>query len=461
MSGSVSSSVMLQRANKHDAKKVKALMAAKLKGVLEIMRDFPVLVDRVYEFAEKEKLTMQETHGVTLCPARPTLATPSSKTDAQKMVDGVVDMNWEAYRLREIDRQSHQIKLLPVMDLKFLLFTINERDYTPYSIKALLVRGQRDVTKGRLCEVLYHLTGLAPEFKITLDRFPTIGRLGEYLEHLHTEKGQRSFVMKMPPDFAARDACFKIVGVEEGKVVVKHKYTDKPYVVERTYFRFQDATAVRLTDTHADEATLLVEDGNPETRLLWPLVCASSQMLALCDGRLALGDSHHGQQPAPVDPAGLLGYPMQGFLECRPGRANGAKRLRIEFKEGSRSVDSIDQASASSRSVAASGDPNSAAPLPREVVLPAVASAAVMPTHAVPKNEDSDDADNEDDKNTGDTKDPDVGKENTGDAAAAVGEVVGPTQEPLVTEPLVTEPLPADNLSSDVGFKPPKARTTV
>ena len=208
MSQKISSSALLQRANKHDGKKVKSLMAAKQKGVLEIMRDLPILVDRIYEFAEKEKLTMQETRGATLCPAKPNLPTPSSKSDAQKMVDGITEMSWEAFRLHEIDRQSYTMKLWPVVDLKFLLFAINERDYTPFSLKALIVKGQRDVTKGRLCEVLYHLTGLAPEFKITLDRFPTIGRLGEYLELLHMEKGQRSLVMKMPPHFAARGACF-------------------------------------------------------------------------------------------------------------------------------------------------------------------------------------------------------------------------------------------------------------
>lgn len=57
---------------------------------------------------------------------------------------------------RDIDRQSYRIELLPVRDVKHILYFLNNTTFTEWTLRSLLRPGSRSA----LCELIEFLTGV-------------------------------------------------------------------------------------------------------------------------------------------------------------------------------------------------------------------------------------------------------------------------------------------------------------
>ena len=81
---------------------------------------------------------------------------------------------------RKIDRQSYRVELLPVMDLKTCLFELSPLRFTPAALKGLCSRGQRDVTRSVLGQLVEQQTGVQLTDDIGVGYFEAVGDVASH-----------------------------------------------------------------------------------------------------------------------------------------------------------------------------------------------------------------------------------------------------------------------------------------
>eukprot|EP00971_Amphidinium_carterae_P196198 3892825-Amphidinium_carterae.1 len=166
----------LARAEKLRNKAAKLDNRALIQEVNELMTKHPAIVADVLRTA-REKARQQ----LVLCPGpdnpAATLqpAQPQQTTLAQTIQNGNGETDLEPLLARTIERQYYTIGLLPCKDLITLLYSIDKVAFTPWSLKALLVRGQREPSRGKLCELVEFCSGLPASWQIDNSIFRTVG----------------------------------------------------------------------------------------------------------------------------------------------------------------------------------------------------------------------------------------------------------------------------------------------
>ena len=83
---------------------------------------------------------------------------------------------------RPLERHNYKMGKLPLQDLKFLLSELSPPIFTPWNLKALMRKGQRDVSREELCKLIELVSGVGEEAELGKGFFRTLGDVLAFLK---------------------------------------------------------------------------------------------------------------------------------------------------------------------------------------------------------------------------------------------------------------------------------------
>lgn len=113
---------------------------------------------------------------------------------------------------KRLDRRYRCLEEYPVKDLKSMCTALNRVSLSPFALRGLVKRGQRDVSQSSLCEIIEYETGV--DGRQTFDHcdFDNLGELIAHLQRLGTNRGNRAKDLIMPPNWDEQGVYFVQAG---------------------------------------------------------------------------------------------------------------------------------------------------------------------------------------------------------------------------------------------------------
>ena len=184
---------------------------------------------------------------------------------------------------RPIDRQNYKLKMLPVKDMKLLLYQCNKISFTPWNLKSLLKKGQREVSKSSLCQVIEYISGVSEDSDMSGGFFATIGDLATHLQKLNRLMGDRGASLVMPPDWP-NAGIYNIIERSEDELVLKKIGNETLVVINRSLWQFSDSSKVHIDTNWSDARASLKEPGNTTELMCSVAFAKAGAPLAITDG---------------------------------------------------------------------------------------------------------------------------------------------------------------------------------
>lgn len=256
--------------------------------VVEVMNKDPDLASPIYEYAERlvsggggvpspgaagahialtdlapngspAKLALQDA-GPKQAPTPPT-AKAGGRNAPKASLDTLLQ--------RPIDRQSYRIELLPVLDLKNLLYNLNGQTFTEWTLRSLLRLGQRHVSRTALCELVEFLTGVPGNSSLSNTYWPRVLDFATHLKSLARQYGDRCTKVRMPPnwtDYIQGDGIYLMDLEGVGGLSLTHRFADKHIRFSREELGWPETGAVHIDLNFSDSRAKLRCEGCVRTK---------------------------------------------------------------------------------------------------------------------------------------------------------------------------------------------------
>eukprot|EP00928_Gymnodinium_smaydae_P045860 TRINITY_DN30522_c0_g1_i1.p1 TRINITY_DN30522_c0_g1~~TRINITY_DN30522_c0_g1_i1.p1 ORF type:complete len:397 (+),score=98.12 TRINITY_DN30522_c0_g1_i1:71-1192(+) len=200
------------KAELDEARAQKRRMQAKLSKLDAILDANPFIVDDVIKKAES--LAGAKIGGASAEPAEPQAPVSSEPRDILS---------------ETIDRLHYRLDLLPIKQLKAILFFYNPIRFTPHALKACMKRGQKEIAKQSCGEILEYVAGMTLETEIGRGFYVSVRDLavhikttGESIPGGH----QRAALLPLPPSWPT-DGSYLVIDRGAEALVLKFRFGDE------------------------------------------------------------------------------------------------------------------------------------------------------------------------------------------------------------------------------------------
>ena len=140
---------------------------------------------------------------------------------------------------RVIDRRNSTLESLPVKDLKFLCSGLEKVSMSPFALKGLTQRGQRECSQRALCESIEFATGIDPRQGLDHRAWQSMEDLLAFLQELNEERGRRARDLVMPPQWP-KNGTYKVES-RNGLIVVVNKFTGAVFLLPAAMQGFSES----------------------------------------------------------------------------------------------------------------------------------------------------------------------------------------------------------------------------
>ena len=122
--------------------------------------------------------------------------------------EGFRGMDLERLRKKLIERHSKPLAELPALSLKRILYMVSPQTFTTWSLRSLIVRVNRDVSRVVVAQIIEWLSGVTWSARIDWQRCPAIGSLADHIVQLAgPERLQRIEAFRLPLGWATGGYC--------------------------------------------------------------------------------------------------------------------------------------------------------------------------------------------------------------------------------------------------------------
>ena len=262
---------VLLKAREMQARASKMAAAGKVLEVNDIMKRYPHLVGDILKFPKELSNLPVDADLGPKPPIAEARGCPTSESELSLAL------------ARPIDRQNYKLKMLPVKDMKMLLYQCNKVAFTPWNLKSLLKKGQREVSKSSLCQVIGYISGVSEDSDMSGGFFATIGDLATHLQKLSRLRGDRGASLVMPPDWP-KVGVYTIIERTEEQLVLRKIGNETLVVINPSPWQFSDSSKVYI-DTNWSDARASLKALGDTTGLMCSVAFANAGApLAITDG---------------------------------------------------------------------------------------------------------------------------------------------------------------------------------
>ena len=184
---------------------------------------------------------------------------------------------------RPIGRQNYKLKMRPVKDMRMLLYRCNKIALTPWNLKSLPKKGQREVSKSSVCQVIGYISGVTEDSDMSGCFFASIGDLATHLQKLSRLRGDRGASLVMPLG-CPNAGIYTIIERSGDELVLRKIGNETLVVINPSLWTFSDSSNVYIDANLFDVRASLKEPGST-IELMCPVAFASAGApLVITDG---------------------------------------------------------------------------------------------------------------------------------------------------------------------------------
>ena len=270
---------MMARARAMQEKVSKLSQNSQVAEVEEIMKAHKHLVPAIHRYCRQ------------LVEAPPAAA-QELQAPPSPAVTLTAEQHLQAALARPIDRQNYRMEMLPIKDMKTVLYMCNGDAFSPWALKALQNKGARDCSKLELCKVLEFISGIAGQSDLSNQFFKTIGDIGRHMKALSDSRGDRGASLKLPPDWCEQ-GVYQIIRRSSDELVVKNRfYPDAEAKITAQDFKFQDPDQCWIDVNWSENRACLRERGTVADFIACVAFAKAGVQLALADGSVTTPPRH-------------------------------------------------------------------------------------------------------------------------------------------------------------------------
>jgi hypothetical protein len=236
------------------------------KGTLDLIRkhlaEHPELIPFALSSIEKEIAKREVTAGVPMTPRPSSPGAPSragSLEQLSPLVDGSPSGPVDPLAVEPplpVPQCYHKLENLSVKLMKVVLADFEPIVFSHYSIRALVKRGQRDVAKANLSELIEYCCDVDPSSSISADE-RDIAKLTSTLKVIYIHRGSIAAKLRLPPDWD-KDGYFGL-SVDGDEVVLIALKTEEKITLPPTVLKGVDIKKLYIDRNYSESRATLKE----------------------------------------------------------------------------------------------------------------------------------------------------------------------------------------------------------